>query len=756
MEHNRSCVLPSNVPAFTEHETVIPSRILQDRSGNQRHTYVDTSLSWKRSPSTPIENIYSHGLGGGFIAGSLLAQLNSEKTEEHIAHEARRLMGLLIRCDKYKKYRERQPTTQKEKELIWPDNLEEAFFRGLIRWPPMGRRKLMLDGQLRGRNELVANSITKDTGELRGRKQVSSHIQVLKNICQDQPQILVYMSKEDLGTRKRSHLGQLRSRHQPVAQVTKRNYDSQGGIESWPGYGSLSSSRMLATLEPPFAVTNFSIVVHRQGQEQATHCLTQLAPSPRLGDIKFTENKSWHNQYPELRFLSTDGWKERQILVCDASIKVMTERGPQDGMLSVNYYIQSQDDLSHLKPLHCKTRFYDRGEIQDQLEKISGKEKVVKETVGECEFSPDTGHATMTFGSRFWSRRTTLLGEKLRRARMTEDRLQQSRLEIKVRREVQDMTAVQDVYGVNKDTGETHCFLTILWRFELTRTSHESGKTTWRVAKFTPPPLSMPQTWIKDELESMKDLKTILNSTGEESPPSGYPPLPLDLSHPTFVHHPPALDLDSLSHMGLDNLDDFSNPNSASAPSLSIDYSQTQSLASLTHSQDANGAHHQSHDFLEPNDLDFHGGHINLRFLEPAINFGTYENYASMHPIAPPLSSIPGLDQGADTTFDLGLGVNLTNCFSHKPWPYNDLIARLEGAAEQSNDLSMLGQTTCEQEDNMVGHGVLHSNDITHGLWKLQSEFGDDTGVGASDLRKDSVAETGDGGLLDFSGWREK
>jgi transcriptional enhancer factor len=57
----------------------------------------------------------------------------------------------------------------------------------LVRWPPMGRRKHMLDGQLRGRNELVADAIEKETSIPRTRKQVSSHIQVLKNKCQDVP-----------------------------------------------------------------------------------------------------------------------------------------------------------------------------------------------------------------------------------------------------------------------------------------------------------------------------------------------------------------------------------------------------------------------------------------------------------------------------------------------------------------------------------------------------------------------------------------
>lgn len=44
----------------------------------------------------------------------------------------------------------------------------------------MGRKKYMLEGKLRGRNELIQNSISRDTGIRRDRKRVSSHLQVLK------------------------------------------------------------------------------------------------------------------------------------------------------------------------------------------------------------------------------------------------------------------------------------------------------------------------------------------------------------------------------------------------------------------------------------------------------------------------------------------------------------------------------------------------------------------------------------------------
>lgn len=127
--HHHSCVLPSNAPALSEPDSSIPSRVLQERSANKRHGYPEGSTSWK-PPSSPTENIYSRQLGS-YFAGNIATQLSGEKSEAQIEHETRRLMALLRRCEKYQKYRDRQPQTAKEKEHRWPDYLEEAFFRGM-------------------------------------------------------------------------------------------------------------------------------------------------------------------------------------------------------------------------------------------------------------------------------------------------------------------------------------------------------------------------------------------------------------------------------------------------------------------------------------------------------------------------------------------------------------------------------------------------------------------------------------------------
>ncbi|KAJ9151744.1 Regulatory protein abaA [Pleurostoma richardsiae] len=91
----------------------------------------------------------------------------------------------------FKQYRERQADKSDQK---WPDLLEDAFLDALLLIPQMGRRKFSMKKQLYGRNMLISEYLwiaylrslppgaEPNAKEWRReRKQVSSHIQVLKN-----------------------------------------------------------------------------------------------------------------------------------------------------------------------------------------------------------------------------------------------------------------------------------------------------------------------------------------------------------------------------------------------------------------------------------------------------------------------------------------------------------------------------------------------------------------------------------------------
>ena len=120
-----------------------------------------------------------------------------------------------------------------------------------------------------------------------------------------------------------SHIASLRSRHHTSSKYeyalwqNRGSYSARGNIKPPPGTDP----------ETPYSVTHFAIVIHDDTKE-GVQKVTELAENGRQPDINVNvlDTTLWHKQYPELSFHDTEELKERHVLVCDASIKIMTEK----------------------------------------------------------------------------------------------------------------------------------------------------------------------------------------------------------------------------------------------------------------------------------------------------------------------------------------------------------------------------------------------------------------------------------------------
>ncbi|KAL6876619.1 hypothetical protein J3F83DRAFT_410733 [Trichoderma novae-zelandiae] len=143
-------------------------------------------------PSQSIEVFYS--------------RLQTPRHQPRQVRKSRHDINPLYYWPAFKQYRNRQAhkDTQKDKGGVWRrPELEDAFVDSVLLMPHMGRRKFSMGGKLHGRNMLISEYIfvicvallgdkeifridnSNDSIEQMGRKQVSSHMQVVKKFFED-------------------------------------------------------------------------------------------------------------------------------------------------------------------------------------------------------------------------------------------------------------------------------------------------------------------------------------------------------------------------------------------------------------------------------------------------------------------------------------------------------------------------------------------------------------------------------------------
>ncbi|CAO3591273.1 unnamed protein product [Absidia cylindrospora] len=142
--------------------------------------------------------------------------------------------------------------SEKDKEeQVWPPEVESAFIEALETIPKLGRRKILVNGKPCGRNELISDFIFRKTTKVRTRKQVSSHIQVLKNTRKNDPHFMRLLTdsvdlEDDFGHRKtpKTTTGK---RPQPKHQPSFLNPNSNNSASTLP-LGKLTNLNSTASI----------------------------------------------------------------------------------------------------------------------------------------------------------------------------------------------------------------------------------------------------------------------------------------------------------------------------------------------------------------------------------------------------------------------------------------------------------------------------------------------------------------------------
>ncbi|ROT42269.1 hypothetical protein SODALDRAFT_266521 [Sodiomyces alkalinus F11] len=212
MEHHRP-VLPSQHPSSTygydHHQGGGPSSShsrppLRESTGNAQHLSVVLSSSCRQAPSlgiyspslppsipTPVVPSqagpqYCGGSGSGRMSG-----FRSRADQLRLARRPRHDINPIYFAPEFRPYRDKQDQKDPNEKQIWPRVLEDAFLDSLLIIPHMGRKKYSMQGKQFGRNMLISEYLwiayccslqPGQKAEERKRKQVSSHIQVVKKM----------------------------------------------------------------------------------------------------------------------------------------------------------------------------------------------------------------------------------------------------------------------------------------------------------------------------------------------------------------------------------------------------------------------------------------------------------------------------------------------------------------------------------------------------------------------------------------------
>lgn len=340
----------------------------------------------------------------------------------------------------------------------------------------MGRKKHLFKEKQRGRNELIADWIEMTTGHKRNRKQVSSHIQVLKPFVIKDPLVMSFLSKDE---DKKSSNTEAASRYNGGYFP---NHADGRGLSRYPVQAPPQTGRQVLPL-PLFGIAgahgrlrdspdifepvDFEMFVQRKLPEERVerlHTYTRHISQPWLADDTFSDWNSFAQKHPGIAAIHAQRPIECNVIAAQASLAI--HQGPWRGQngelinsgsneLGISFHCRA-GAIPRPFDIICQSHFFERGEF------------IVK-TSSHHQFARDDGNTNndmqIMFGSTYWVR---ALSARYKEA--CEAGPEQGAAFIG------SITATQDVF-IKTTTGMERVML-IHWSFR--QSTSEQGRTSWR------------------------------------------------------------------------------------------------------------------------------------------------------------------------------------------------------------------------------------------------------------------------------------
>lgn len=472
-----ACTLPHSHTAFD-----CEYGILRASSGNvgpsifeSRNAYLKTEGKQKSAfkSVSSLVNPPHHSAQAAIKAGHPRRRQPSSFSSQRLIY-----WGVEWETPRYCAYREKC-RLQGSKNGKWPDRVEEAFQMAIRFFQRRGRKKYELRGKQCGGNEFISYFIERTTGAIRTRKQVSSHLQVLKGFM---PENKLWMSLvadiKPEGPRNRKHDDAARE----AAVVAYENlvyddgFDIRASYPPIPNRPSAAIENLASDVRQGPTIQRISLfdMTLQDTHDKGTiyHIFTSIQSETPSAPKVLSDVSNWHEMYPALAIYLDRGQIDCPVYLFDTHLSLPDKADTScllGTQLSMEFH-QGADFVGWHQQNGCLVDFAKIGKDLEPLDLLNS------EVMGtdNCTLS------NVGFKSEWWSRVLTPLIIKKEEVAKSRDPTLIREEEECANREVQGLSGMQEIWATHRASKRGPQRMAILlWRFSTAKRG-ERGTTSWR------------------------------------------------------------------------------------------------------------------------------------------------------------------------------------------------------------------------------------------------------------------------------------